>query len=867
MANIRGFFKEETETVSTGRKPRALLSEEKPNCIKCKLDQTCKHPRMQMTGKGRKGIFIIGEAPGAEEDDCGKQLVGEAGKLLRSCLKKLEIELDNDCFKINSVNCRPPDNREPTDKELRYCFPMIDSAIKKTNPKIIILFGNKALQTFFYGKAEKKILTISNWTRHCVPSKEYNAWIIPCFHPAMLLHNKENSNSKDDVLKAVFEADLKFAVSCLDLEPPEFEEPSTKNIKVLYQVDEVISALKEVKKSRKMFVDYETSGLKPYSDGHKVYSIAIAGEKTPVYSLPFQYVHWKNKEFELVKKEFCKLLQNENIGKIAQNLKFENKWSIHVVKSRPANWEWDTMNTQHLIDVRRGMTKLETQALVYYGQGDWGKEISVYKKNVGKTGFNSMHKAPLDKLLWYGGMDIFYTRKRYYDQKEFMRKNKKIAECNKLFFEGTLALADVEENGICVNEKYYREKVEEITKELVNQETLLKNRGAGLQFKKKYGREVDIQSAKDLRILFYQILKLDSLKKTKKNFESVDAYTLSNLNVPFAKALIRFRKTKKMYDYVAEYDRISFNGKIYPSIDLNMAATGRSNSSDPNLQNVPVRDEESRDSVRGGIIPSPGNRIAEIDYSQIEVRIMACYSKDPVLISYIMDKSKDMHRDIAMKIFRLPAKEITKPIRHIGKNDFVFPQFYGDYYLPCAKSAYEDCADLKIASGISILEHLKSVGIGTYDKFVKNMEIVEDDFWKMLKVTKQWRDDVVKEYKRKTMVETFFGFRRNGYIVKNQITNTPVQGTAFHCLLWSLIRINKWLKENNMKTKVIGEVHDSILLDVNPKEQDEVLKHSKHIMTKMIEKEHDWLIVPLEVEIEMTEIDGCWSLKKTFKES
>lgn len=771
----------------------------------------------------------------------------------------LEVDEDNSFIAKNGEvhhNCRPPNNREPTDKEIRCCRPMVEEALLSTKPKIIILLGNKALQNFFFGMISKKFLSISNWTHHCIPDHRYGAWVLPSFHPSALLHNQ------DENLQAIFESDLKFAVSCLDLDPPVFDDPD-KSVKVLTKVNDVLDAIYDVRQSGKLFFDYETSGLKPYTPGHKVYSIAIAGEGTPVFSFPYQYVHWKEKEFEKIKRAFIKLLLDESVEKIAQNMKFENKWSKCVVGAQPTNWIWCTMTTQHLIDARRSMTRLDVQALIYYGQRDWGTEISPFKESVGKDGFNTMHKAPLLPLLKYGGYDIFYTRKRYYDQVPFMKKHKRISKCNDLFFSGLLALSESEDVGIGVNAKYYRDKTKELEESLKQQEILLRERGSGLLFKKKYKREIDIQSSKDLRLLFYDILGLQPTKVTKKGFESVDEYSLTNMEAPFAKALIKYRKTKKMFDYVSEYDRINDGDRIHPSFDLNHAATGRSNSSSPNLQNVPVRDEAARNMIRGGIIPTPGNIIMEADYSQIEVRIMACYSEDPVLISYIMDKSKDMHRDQAMQIFKLPEKEVTKPIRHIGKNDFVFPQFYGDYYEPCAKSAYEDCVDLKTASGVPILEHLKKVGLGNYEKFKQNMKVVENNFWRKLKVTMQWRNNVVLQYRKKTYVDTFFGFRRDGYMVKNQITNTPVQGTSFHCLLWSYVRVSNILKQKGFRTKLVGEVHDSILLDTFPKEKEEVITIVKQVMEKDIVEEHKrWLIVPLAIEIEMTEIDQPWSTKK-----
>jgi DNA polymerase-1 len=313
---------------------------------------------------------------------------------------------------------------------------------------------------------------------------------------------------------------------------------------------------------------------------------------------------------------------------------------------------------------------------------------------------------------------------------------------------------------------------------------------------------------------------------------------------------------------VSEYDRSNVDGYLHPSIDLNHVASGRSNSSDPNLQNVPVRDEKSAKIIRGGFIPSPGNLLMEADFKAIEVRVMACYTHDPVLISYILDETKDMHTDQAARIFKLKQFEVTKQIRHIGKNDFVFPEFYGDWYETCAKSAWEDCDPLTTKSGMPVKEHLANKGITTLKSFKKHLEIVEKDFWSMLKITKRWRQTVVNDYLQKGYVDTFFGFRRNGYLEKNQIINTPVQGTAFHCLLWAYNRLTRLFKEMELVSKLIGQIHDSILSDVHPKEQIIVANLMRQVMEKDIAAKFDWIVVPLTVEIETTGIDMPWSTKK-----
>ena len=112
-----------------------------------------------------------------------------------------------------------------------------------------------------------------------------------------------------------------------------------------------------------------------------------------------------------------------------------------------------------------------------------------------------------------------------------------------------------------------------------------------------------------------------------------------------------------------------------------------------------------------------------------------------------------------------------------------------------------------------------------------------------------------------------FGFRRSGLMSRNEIMNSPIQGTAFHCLLWSLIEIYKKAKNEKWKSKIIGQIHDSIIVDVVPEEEEYIIKEMEHIMCIKIREEHPFLIVPLEVEAELTPVDGSWNQKEPVKKN
>jgi len=248
------------------------------------------------------------------------------------------------------------------------------------------------------------------------------------------------------------------------------------------------------------------------------------------------------------------------------------------------------------------------------------------------------------------------------------------------------------------------------------------------------------------------------------------------------------------------------------------------------------------------------------------------------MLKYIKDPTTDMHRDQAMVLFSLTKDQVDKKTtRDWSKNRFVFPQFYGSVYFQCAPNIWEaviDETNKLPGTEITVKEHLKSKGIsklGDCDPkgkplpgtFVYQVKLAEDDLWQnRFKVYARWKQDFWQDYLRDGGFSLYTGFRINGIYRKNEVTNYPVQGAAFHCLLWCLIRLQKWLKRHKMKTLIIGQIHDSMVLDIYPPELKDILAKVKKIMTEELLNHWKWIIVPLEVEAELAPINASWYEKK-----
>jgi len=268
----------------------------------------------------------------------------------------------------------------------------------------------------------------------------------------------------------------------------------------------------------------------------------------------------------------------------------------------------------------------------------------------------------------------------------------------------------------------------------------------------------------------------------------------------------------------------------------------------------------------------------------IEVKAAAFYHKDPVMMDYLNDATKDMHRDMAQQCYMLSDEEMCpidgdkadakriKNIRYCGKNKFVFPQFYGDWFMNCAPSLWAAIDQMKLQTrdGLSLKEHLKKKGItqlGVIDPksrpspgtFVNHIKEVEFDFWNnRFAKYKEWKDKWWEKYQRTGQFTTLTGFVISGLYKRNEVINYPVQGVAFHCLLWSLIRLQKQLRKYKMKSLIVGQIHDSIVADVCKDEVKDYLTMVKQIMTEDIKKHWTWINTPLEVEAEMSPLNRSW---------
>ncbi len=503
-------------------------------------------------------------------------------------------------------------------------------------------------------------------------------------------------------------------------------------------------------------------------------------------------------------------------------------------------------------------------------------------------------------LAGVGGIQKFLAKKHnasdgkttikdyLYKFRNIMNISPKTIEAYQLMHQGILALARAEQQGIRVDVPYVQKKMEFLTRRINRLESDFKD----TQFYKDWEKttpigKLNINSSTQLSNFLYKVKGIVPPKFTKSSTKdnpkgSSDKETLIQLNIPELNLLIERDKLTRLRDVNLDgYMREQVNGYIHPFFNLHLARTYRSSSSNPNFQNIPIRDEESMKICRGALYPRPGHQLLEIDFGSLEVRIAACYHKDPTMLDYINNPKSDMHTDMAKQIFMLDGldKNIASHniLRQAVKNGFVFPQFYGDYFKNCAenmavtwgklpKSRWKNGQGIQIEEDYYLSDHLISNGIKSFDKFTNHLEDIEHDFWSnRFPVYAQWKEDFYEKYQKCGYVDMFTGFRCSGVMRKNEVINSPIQGAAFHCLLFSFIELDKVQHKQEWDSKLIGQIHDSAIIDCNPSELQHVAKVAKRITCELLPKTWNWIITPLDVDMAVSSVDKSWAEKEKFK--
>ena len=397
-------------------------------------------------------------------------------------------------------------------------------------------------------------------------------------------------------------------------------------------------------------------------------------------------------------------------------------------------------------------------------------------------------------------------------------------------------------------------------------------------WKKRFGDKSKMGSRQQLAEVLFNELGHKSNATTRTGRAKTDLEALDKIDDPFVRNWLKCEKLKKaLATNLVGLKREIVDGYLRPMFGLNIAKTYRSSCERPNGQNLPIRDPVLGEMVRTCFIPRDGHVLVELDYGALEFRGAAMWWKDNSMIAYASNPSKDIHRDMAAECFCLPVDSVPKKVRFYAKNQFVFPILYGSYYVNCSKNLWKHmlAESLETVDGVPMKEHLRRHGVdkglgrcdprqrpvkGTFEHHIQQVEkAFNEKFPTWSKRKYEWWN----KYEARGSFKLMTGFECAGVFSHNDLYNWVIQGPSFHLLLWSLIQMVNWLRKNRMRTVVIGQIHDSMMLDCHRDEMDEVLAKTKAVMIDEVRAHWDWVIVPLLVEAELAETN--WYEKKEIE--
>ena len=457
------------------------------------------------------------------------------------------------------------------------------------------------------------------------------------------------------------------------------------------------------------------------------------------------------------------------------------------------------------------------------------------------------------------------------------------SEAMDLMLEGSLAMSRISRHGMRVDLPYLDKAITDTKARIVELEAALREAPEMKAWIKRYGNKANIQSKAQLGHVIFDVIghKRNPFMKDVNERDKNNIAAFEHLKLSFVSHYQEVARLKKaLATNMIGLKREVVDGRIHPFISLSSggasgddaggAESYRSSSSAPNFQNQPIRNKDISRIVRSAIVPSDECCFLEVDYSTQEVKVSYCYNKDPKLRKDILEG--DMHTDRALEIYDLSTaelgdikKEPGKTIRYVVKNRFVFAQFYGSYYGLCAPELWDAISifDLKTAQGVPLFKHLQSRGINGLGKcdhdseplegtFEHHVASVERSMWRdNYTVYNQWRKDWWDLYVRQGGVNTLTGFKLEGYFRRNQILCNPIQGSAFHCLLWAIIQIQAEFLRRKMKSRICLQVHDSLLIDARLSELSDVIEIVNCYALKEVASHYKWLIIPLGLEFEI----------------
>ena len=593
-----------------------------------------------------------------------------------------------------------------------------------------------------------------------------------------------------------------------------------KKYYLITNLDEIDSWIKEAEEAGEVAVDTETSSLDPHQAD--LIGISLSSKIGKACYIPVGHKSKKNIDKDQTLKKLKPLLEDPSIKKIGQNIKFDFivlfKHGIKITSME------DTMLMSYVLDSGKNRHNMDTLSEIHLNH----KPIA-FKDLVG-TGKKEINFSfvDLEKAKDYAAEDADVTLRLY---KKFNKslKDEKMINIYETFEKPMIKiLADMEIEGIKIDNDFLKtlsskfgKKIEKIQREVY----------------KISKKEFNIASPKQLGEILYNDLKISDLKKTKKGSFATSASVLEDLAFKghkFPQLVLDWRQISKLKNTYSDTLPEHINPKtkrIHTSFLLAATTTGRLASSDPNLQNIPIKSEDGKD-IRKAFIAEKGLSLISADYNQIEMRILADLA-DVKELKKAFRNNEDIHSLTASQIFNIGINKVNEDQRRKAK-----------------------AINFGIIYGISQYGLAKQINVSNQDA----EEFLNAYFAKFPEI-KLYMDKTIKFCRKSGYVNNIFGRKSHfinindkNYNVRNfqerAAINAPIQGAASEIMRLALIRLDKRLKEQkNKKTKMLLQIHDELIFETSKEEVKRISKIIIEEMSSVVKSEHHSFSIPLTVDL------------------
>jgi len=815
----------------------------------------------KVSGRGNTdpAILFVGEAPGYMEDKLGKVFVGESGKILQDAIRDSGITKSSKCswYIDNVVCCRPNENKTPSFTEMIPCSAFLADKIKELNPSVIVPLGGSPLKILLNDKDARIGTYVGNIRDIELSMGTFK--MFPMWHPAYILRNMNVYGDYVFYLKRL--KDFLTGDASVD---ESFDIVISKTEKSVVKAEKVIQKMLIGTKKTAFDIetasvaDVENDALNPFSSTSRIVSIAFTYGSDKAVTL-YTY-HPDIKDSVLNKnRKLAELILKSNIRKIAHNAKFDvlfilEKWGFEV-----NNLVEDTLLTHYsLVTEQQGTHGLKALATRYAGLSDYSdyvRDEDIFKRNL----VFSMSKK---KFGEYNAMDVIATDRI---SKSFREKSKDfmVSVSNpvayKLMPKATIALTRMEHNGMFIDidiarviknifkrtRKIYKSKISShhVIRRYKKLLPKLREKGVVGKTVKKF----TIRSHPQLRVILFdkKFLGLPVIALTKKaKLPSTNNNVMTTLSArhdcDLCGLILNYRGVDKTYGtYLKPFYKMARanNGYIHGRFMLSTTVTGRLSSVSPNLQNIP---NKSAGHVKRLVVSRYGDDglILSIDYSQLELRVLAALSGDEKMMSAYKE-GKDLHRLTMLSIYGISEEEYNSYdkdkqvlMRTVAKR-VNFGVIYG--------ITAGGIVNILEGEGIVIEEDEAELYIGRFfeaypgvEEFIQNVKgkMYEDGVAvSAFGRVRRFAEALLASYLRK--IAGYDSPHLYGTLSKSerQAANHVIQSTASDLTLCSLIAFDDWLiKQDVEKAKTFAVIHDAIDVDVKREYAVEVIQKLIHIM-------------------------------------